>query len=362
MCGFRFFIVRPFCCRIIFPARVLGLQLYGFSPASVPEGFQRASGKPFGAPAGAYSLPQVGNGAPTTARVVGLPPHGFPASFGARRFPKGERKALWCARRRIRLVPGGEWRADYGEGGGLAVLSVLTSFGVRRFAKGERKALWCARRRISLLRVGNDAPTTAREQGLQPYGAFTLFFRWRKKSVQKKASGTATPGKRLLLPILPAGLVMSRAAWLDRFYLRSGALRTRLFPPSKWAGLFPSAAYRRPRPRGRRRIYASLASWDALMQLVYFCNAKGQRGFKSTLAFVASHEARRRMAVTSSQAASLQQSCAHSAQFGVQGIIPCREPRGLSPSGGKTPANWHVSLRPCAPSARSPVRGTAPSP
>ena len=28
---------------------------------------------------------------------------------------------------------------------------------------------------------------------MQPYGAFTLFFRWRKKSVQKKASGTATP-------------------------------------------------------------------------------------------------------------------------------------------------------------------------
>ena len=33
-----------------------------------------------------------------------------------------------------------------------------------------------------------------REQwGLPPYGALTLFFRWRKKSVQKKASGTATP-------------------------------------------------------------------------------------------------------------------------------------------------------------------------
>ena len=28
-----------------------------FSPASVPEGFQRANGKPFGAPAGAYSCP-----------------------------------------------------------------------------------------------------------------------------------------------------------------------------------------------------------------------------------------------------------------------------------------------------------------
>ena len=41
--------------------------------------------------------------------------------------------------------------------------------------------------------AGHDAPTAAREWDLQPYGAFTLFFRWRKKSVQKKASGTATP-------------------------------------------------------------------------------------------------------------------------------------------------------------------------
>ena len=75
-----------------------------------------------------------------------------------------------------------------------------------------RKALWCARRRNPLPAVGLDAPTPAREQGLQPYGALTLFFRWRKKSVQKKASGTATTGKRLLLPILTAGLAMSRAA------------------------------------------------------------------------------------------------------------------------------------------------------
>ena len=74
----------------------------------------------------------------------------------------------------------------------------LTSFGARRFPKGERKALWCARRRIPML--GYDAPTPAREQGLQPYGAFTLFFRWRKKSVQKKASGTALREKALYCP------------------------------------------------------------------------------------------------------------------------------------------------------------------
>ena len=89
----------------------------GFSPASVPEGFQRTSGKPFGEPAGAYPLP----------------------------------------------------------------------------------------------RVETDAPTTAREWDLPSYGALTLFFRWRKKRVQKKASGTATTGKSPLLPILTAGLATSRA-------------------------------------------------------------------------------------------------------------------------------------------------------
>ena len=129
----------------------------------------------------------------------------------------------------------------------------FTSEAIRRGAGGERKAPCIAARvdnlvvRKSPLR-GLDAPTPAREKGLQPYGALTLFFRWRKKSVQKKASGTATPGKRLLLPILAAGLAMSRAAWLARLRLLSCALGARLFPPSKWAGLFPSAAYRRSAP------------------------------------------------------------------------------------------------------------------
>ena len=64
--------------------------------------------------------------------------------------------------------------------------------------------------------VGIDAPTPARGQGLQPYGALTLFFRWRKKSVQKKASGTATPeaarpaSRRGLRPaVAPSGLSSS---------------------------------------------------------------------------------------------------------------------------------------------------------
>ena len=47
------------------------------------------------------------------------------------------------------------------------------------------------------------------------------------------------------MPILTAGLAMSRAAELASLGLQSCALGARLFPPSKWAGLFPSAAYRR---------------------------------------------------------------------------------------------------------------------
>ena len=55
-------------------------------------------------------------------------------------------------------------------------------------------------------------------------------------------------GKRLLLPILTAGLAMSRAMELDSFHQLLERARARLFPPSKWAGLFPSAAYRRSAP------------------------------------------------------------------------------------------------------------------
>ena len=57
-------------------ARKVGLPPMGFSPTSMPEGFQRASGKPFGAPVGAVPLSRVGIDAPTTARLVGLPPRG----------------------------------------------------------------------------------------------------------------------------------------------------------------------------------------------------------------------------------------------------------------------------------------------
>ena len=90
---------------------------------------------------------------------------------------------------------------------------------------------------------GPDAPTTARMVGLPP--RVGQYFLSKRKKVPKKARGTATTGKRLLLPILTAGLAMSRAMELDSYHLRLERARAHLFPPSKWAGLFPSAAYRR---------------------------------------------------------------------------------------------------------------------
>ena len=110
---------------------------------------------------------------------------------------------------------------------------------------------------------GTDAPTPAREQSLQPYGAFTLFFRWRKKSVQKKASGTATTGKRLLLPILAAGLAMSRAAELASYACYRARSELAFFRRQNGRTFFPPLPIAALLPRSWRRAGVPLAGWDA---------------------------------------------------------------------------------------------------
>ena len=287
-------------------ARIGTCRPMGFSPASMPEGFQGASGKPFGAPAGAYPCPG------------------------------------WGMTRRL-------WR-----GLGLAVLWVLASFGARRFPKGERKALWCARRRIPLPWVGIDAPTAAREQGLCPMVSRQLWCpkvsKWRAESpLVRPQAHTSCPGwgltrrlrresgicrpmgrshfsfggerkvckrkpaarrlreKALYCPFLKEGVRNVARRAVGKITPAFERARAHSFPLSKRARLFPSAAYRRPRPRGRHKAYASLAGWEAsaglggfrstdkqqgdLNALRLICNKKGQRGFESMLAFEASQEA-----------------------------------------------------------------------
>ena len=65
--------------------------------------------------------------------------------------------------------------------------------GCRGRAESPLQASMCVNLAGSSPQPGADAPAPAREWDLPSHGALTLFFRWRKKSVQKKASGTATP-------------------------------------------------------------------------------------------------------------------------------------------------------------------------
>ena len=90
---------------------------------------------------------------------------------------------------------------------------------------------------------------------------------------------------------------MSRAAHLDCQHGRSCALVLTLILFQKGQGFFPPLPIAALLPRSRRWAYSPLARRDASMQLVNFCNAKGQRDFDFTLALIARHEACRRMAV-----------------------------------------------------------------
>ena len=119
----------------------------------------------------------------------------------------------------------------------------LADFRCSKVSKGRAERILVRPQAQTLFPAGFDAPTPARTVGLPHRGGKYLLSK--RKKVPKKASGTATTGKSPLLPILTAGLAMSRAMELDSFHQLLECARARLFPPSKWAGLFPSAAYRR---------------------------------------------------------------------------------------------------------------------
>ena len=187
--------------------------------------------------------------------------YGFLANFGARRFPKGERKALWCARRRIPLAGGLTRRLRRGSG-------TCRPMGRSHFSfDGERKV--CKRKPAARRLQRRPAPLCVAGFGLrEPYGLSSTSVRC-----------AHPPGKRLLLPILTAGLAMSRAMELGSFHQLLERARARLFPPSKWAGLFPSAAYRRsaspPLGWGQR---SDSAGWEVSAGLGGSCGTNIQRG------------------------------------------------------------------------------------
>ena len=106
------------------------------------------------------------------------------------------------------------------------------------------------------------------------------------------------------------------------------------FPPLPIAALLPHSW---------RRAHLNSASWDASTKTGHFYNAKGQREIQSTLAFSASHEARRRMAVFPNTS--------------NMKLHQTGEPWHLSCHGGKTPANLLSLEYPRALWARCGVQG-----
>ena len=87
------------------------------------------------------------------------------------------------------------------------------------------------------------------------------------------------------------------------------------FPPLPIAALLP---------RSWRGAYSNGGAWDALLQLGYFCDAKCQRGFETTLAFLCEPEG-----------LSPDGGLSYSANTKLH---QTGEPRGPLPSGGKTQA------------------------
>jgi len=80
---------------------------------------------------------------------------------------------------------------------------------------------------------GTDAPTPARVMGLAALWGAHTFLSMAKEKCAKESQRHGATGKRLLLPILTAGLAMSRAMELDSYYTGAERARARLFPPSK---------------------------------------------------------------------------------------------------------------------------------
>ena len=94
------------------------------------------------------------------------------------------------------------------------------------------------------------------------------------------------------------------------------------------------------------------------MWLEYFCNAKGQREIKITLAFLASHEACRRMAVYAMQAAGSRTRPASREARRRAAVKP--RPTGF-PRAAPRPSGavWGAGYRPARPASREARRRAA---
>ena len=196
-----------------------------------------ASGKPFGAPAGAYPLPRRGLTRRLRRERMGLPPRrGIVLSFDAKESTKesvrhGDSRGgpPRCALFANIGVPG---TAVSGSCicSGLPVANCLRQLCPLGTRSLSAQASVCGSRTVG-------RPEFIRGVQFRPLGRNSLTtFRGQtalRGCPRPWFASLTLPGKRLLLPILAAGLAMSRAMKLGSFHLLLERARARLFPPSK---------------------------------------------------------------------------------------------------------------------------------
>ena len=182
----------------------------------------------------------------------------------------------------------------------IAVLWGLANFGARRFPKGERKALWCARRRILIAPAGLTRRLRRGQWGCRPEGGST-FFRSERK-YQRKHAARRLREKALYCPFLKEGVrnvARNEDGQLSpAFGARSCSLLSS-FKKGKAFSLRCLSPLCSPAVGARHTQIAVLGMLRRSLDI--FATQKTSVNIESRWPFSASHEACRRMAVFSIQ-------------------------------------------------------------
>ena len=180
-----------------------------------------------------------------------------------------------------------------------------------------------------------------------PMGRSHFSFGGERKVCKRKPAARRLREKALYCPFWRRGsLCRAQRSWPDYACYRARS-ELAFFRRQNGRAFFPPLPIAALLRRSWRRAGFPLAGWNVSTWLVYFCSAKGQREIKITLAFLASREACRRMAVFAMQPAgsrtrlasreacrraavkpqptdmSPEQLRAQRARCGVQGYYPC---------------------------------------
>ncbi len=234
---------------------------------------------------------------------------------------------------------------------------------VRRFPKGERKALWCARRRKPLPPWGLTRRLRREWMGLPPRRGIVLSFDAKESTKESQRHGDS--GKKASNAHFDGGARYVARSIVGQLTPTVVRARSSPFSAAKMGGPFSLRCLSplcSPAVGGRHTQPLRVGKFQCGLGI--FAAQKSSLFFKTSWTLKASHEARRRMAVYAIQLAgsrtrpaSRGQAACRSSSPAPNGrgvgcrALPCQtgEPRGLPPSGGSFTAKPHVPRVSCAP-------------